>query len=195
MPLNLNGSSVLSNNLNGNGVLIETLNSSAVFKVVILTFDANGGSGGSTQTRIWGVEYVTQPANPTRSGYSFLGWATESGASTPNVSFPFLAPENDTTYYAVWEASIQQTATPTIIDETGIRPTIRYRVRNNDASSATIYSDVSTNPPTTSRGLIASGAQTSIINTGISKDLVGTVVYARAQASGKTMSTVTSMYW
>lgn len=196
MPLNLNGSSVLSNNLNGNGVLLETLNSSAVFKVVILTFDANGGSGGSTQTRIWGVEYVTQPANPTRSGYSFLGWATESGASTPNVSFPFLAPENDTTYYAVWEASIQQTATPTLIDATGIRDTnYRYRVQNNDDSSATIYSDVSTNPPTTSRGLIASGAQTSIIDTGIPKVLIGAVVYARAQASGKAMSTVTSMYW
>lgn len=165
-----------------------------IHKRVTITFSANGGYGGSSQTRTWGVENVTQPTNPTRSSYTFKGWATTISASTPNVSFPFLAPQNNTTYYAVWEASTPQTSTPMLIDETGIRTTVRYSVRNNDTSSATIYSDVSTTPPTTSRGVIASGAKTTIINTGIPIELSGTVIYARAQASGKTMSAITSLY-
>ena len=165
-----------------------------IHKRVTLTFNANGGSGGSSQTRTWGVENVTQPSSPTRSGYTLQGWATTSSASTPNVSFPFLAPQNNTTYYAVWKISTPQTVSPTLIDKTGIRDIyFMYSVQNDDASSATIYSDVSTNPPTTSRGLIASNAQTSTINTGSQKG-IGITIYARAQASGKTMSSITSLY-
>ncbi len=75
----------------------------SIHKRVTITFNANGGSGGSTQTRTWGVEQITQPASPTRSGYDFQGWATTSGATSPNVTFPRSTPENDITYYAVWQ--------------------------------------------------------------------------------------------
>ena len=74
-----------------------------IHKRVTITFNANGGSGGSSQTRTWGVEQTTQPANPTRSGYDFQGWATTSGATSPNVTFPRATPENNITYYAVWK--------------------------------------------------------------------------------------------
>lgn len=166
-----------------------------IHKRVTITFSANGGSGGSSQIRTWGVENVTQPTNPTRGSYTFQGWATTNSASSPNVSFPFLAPQNNTTYYAVWKVSTPQTSAPSIFDSTGPRDIYTmYRVWNNDASSANIYSDVTTSPPTTSRGLIASGTQTASISTGFLKALSGGVIYARAQASGKTMSAITSMY-
>ena len=66
-----------------------------------LTFSANGGSGSSSQTRTWGVQSVIAPSNPTKVGYSFQGWSTLSNATSPNVTFPFIAPEADKTYYAV----------------------------------------------------------------------------------------------
>lgn len=195
MPLNLNGSSVLSNNLNGNRVLIETLDSSAVFKVVSLTFDANGGSGGSSQTRIWGVEYVTQPANPTRSGYTFLGWATTNNATTPNVTFPFIAPATDTTYYAVWEMATPKTVAPQLSTQyVGTFPvSVQVRARNMDSSgAATILMDANVNPPTTNRGSIAYNAYTSWVT--VTQKGVGVTVYATAQVSGKTKSNVVSIY-
>ena len=68
----------------------------------------------------------------------------------------------------------------------------KYSVANNDVAAATVYSDVGTNPPTTSRGSIASGSSTTMIDTGYSSGPF--TVYARAQASGKNMSDVTSYY-
>lgn len=86
---------------------------SVIHRRVTITFDANGGSGGSSQTRTWDVENVVQPNSPSRNGYIFNGWATTSNATTPNVSFPFVAPQSDITYYAVWSLP-PTTATPTV---------------------------------------------------------------------------------
>lgn len=75
----------------------------AIHKRVTISFNSNGGSGSSAQTRTWGVEQILQPSNPTRSGYDFQGWATTSGATSPNVTLPRDTPENNITYYAVWK--------------------------------------------------------------------------------------------
>lgn len=195
MALNINGSRVTSNNLNGANIVEETLNSSAVFKRVTLTFDANGGSGGSSQTRIWEVENVTQPPNPTRSGYTFEGWATTSGASTPNITFPFLAPANDTTYYAVWQSVMQQTVAPNLYMQYvgSIVVSVQVRARNmDDSGPATILMDRNINPPTTDRGTIDYNAYTSWIT--VTSQGQGVTVYATAQVSGKLKSTVKSIY-
>lgn len=73
--------------------------------------------------------------------------------------------------------------------------TYRYQVRNDDANTATIYSIHDDPNPTTSRGSIASGAFTSTINTMVSAFLGSNItIYAKAQASGKTMSDVASLY-
>jgi uncharacterized repeat protein (TIGR02543 family) len=158
-----------------------------------ITFNANGGTGGSSQVRTWNVENVTQPSNPSRTGYTFQGWATTSGASTPNVTFPFIAPQNNTTYYAVWEQNAAPTANPSIYDMS--TTTFKYRVRNNDASYATIYAEHSDSTPDVSRGSIAPGGYTSTIDTGTSTMLGGGyTIYAKAQASGKDPSSVVSLY-
>lgn len=71
-----------------------------------ISFNSDGGSSVASQVKTWGVENVTQPTNPTRSGWSIVGWATTIKAQSANVTFPVLAPENDTTYYAVWQTTI-----------------------------------------------------------------------------------------
>jgi len=52
-----------------------------------LTYSANGGSGApSTQTQTTtatGYTFTVSATQPTRDGYTFLGWATSSSASTP----------------------------------------------------------------------------------------------------------------
>ena len=48
---------------------------------------------------------ITLPNNPTRSGYTFKGWAKTNSATTPNVTASTI-PTSNITYYAVWESSI-----------------------------------------------------------------------------------------
>lgn len=69
-----------------------------------ISYDANGGSGApSAQTAIYGSSLKLSTTKPTREGYTFLGWATNSQAETathsPGYSYTFTAA---TTLYAVW---------------------------------------------------------------------------------------------
>jgi uncharacterized repeat protein (TIGR02543 family) len=158
-----------------------------------VTFNANGGSGGSSQVKTWGVENVIEPSDPSRSGYTFLGWATTSGATSPNVTFPFTAPENNVTYYAVWEILVVRTTSPTIYNQS--TTTFKWRVRNNDSSSAVIYSEHTDSTPDISRGTIVSGGYTATIDTGTPTIFGGGyTVYAQAVASGKDPSYIVSAY-
>ena len=163
---------------------------------ITVTFNANGGTTPSPTSKsvTYGSTYGTL-ATTSRANYTFNGWFTARSGGTKITSASQVTQTTNHTLYAQWTSSIQQTSAPSISNSTGPRDIYTmYRVRNNDTSSATIYSDAGTTPPTTSRGLIASGAQTASISTGWPKAISGGVIYARAQASGKTMSTVTSMY-
>ncbi len=71
-----------------------------------VTFDtdtANGGSAVASQT----VEYyqtATEPTQPTRTGYTFGGWYSNSGCTT---SFDFSKPiTSNTTVYAKWTVNV-----------------------------------------------------------------------------------------
>ncbi len=79
----------------------------AVWKVntYTVTYNANGGTGApSSQTKTHGVSLALSTTKPTRAGYTFLGWATSSTATSasyqPGGSFTSDA---DTTLYAVWK--------------------------------------------------------------------------------------------
>lgn len=70
-----------------------------------ISYDANGGSGApSSQTAQNGSSLRLSSTIPTREGFTFLGWATSSQATTathsPGGSYTFTAA---TTLYAVWE--------------------------------------------------------------------------------------------
>ena len=66
-----------------------------------VSFDANGGilSGPETQSVISG-EKVTNPTNPSKENYAFLGWYTDA-EFTNKYNFD-LAVENSFTLYAKW---------------------------------------------------------------------------------------------
>lgn len=64
-----------------------------------VTFNANGGSGGGSQSIAYGST-VASYAAPTRTGYTFTGWWTAASGGT-KVSFPATVYGN-VTYYAQW---------------------------------------------------------------------------------------------
>lgn len=70
-----------------------------------VTYDANGGSGApSAGTKIHGTALTLSPNKPTRTGYTFKGWATSSTATTANYQPSGSYTNNaDITLYAVWE--------------------------------------------------------------------------------------------
>ena len=70
-----------------------------------VSYDANGGSGAPTnQTKTYGITLTLSSTKPTRTGYTFKGWATTSGASTasyqPGGSYTANA---GVILYAVWQ--------------------------------------------------------------------------------------------
>ena len=87
-------------NLNGNGTLY------AIWKQYTLTYDGNATDATDVPAAVKGGEVTITTAVPTRSGYTFLGWATSATATTPsttyvkNYSFTMKA---NLTLYAVWE--------------------------------------------------------------------------------------------
>lgn len=71
-------------------------------------FNANGGSGApSSQTKWYGETLTLSSTQPTRTGYTFAGWATSSTATTaskkPGDSYTSNAA---VTYYAVWTPDV-----------------------------------------------------------------------------------------
>ena len=80
-----------------NSTLVTALNDHRLVanwkpKQYVITFDANGGSGGNSVTQPYG-EVLIAPS-VMRTGYTFKGWS-------PDI--PTTVPAADTTYYAQWE--------------------------------------------------------------------------------------------
>lgn len=78
-----------------------------------VSYNANGGSGApSSQTKTKDVTLTLSSTKPTRSGYTFLGWATSAGATSasyqPGGSYTANA---SVTLYAVWSCNHASTKT------------------------------------------------------------------------------------
>jgi uncharacterized repeat protein (TIGR02543 family) len=65
-----------------------------------ITFESNGGSAVTAITAAGGAA-VTAPTDPTRSGYTFIGWYSDSALTTA-YTFTTMPSEN-ITVYAKWE--------------------------------------------------------------------------------------------
>lgn len=75
-----------------------------------VVFDSNGGSAVASQTVNDG-DKANKPANPTKSGYIFVGWYTDKNYGT---EFDFTkAVMANTTAYAKWKADASTPSTPT----------------------------------------------------------------------------------
>ena len=72
-----------------------------------VTFNANGGTGGpTTQTKTCGQTLTLTTSKPTRSGYTFLGWNTNSGGTgTTYASGGSYTGNAGITLYAQWKQS------------------------------------------------------------------------------------------
>lgn len=81
-------------------------------------FDSNGGSAISSSTFVQ-AGTIAQPANPSKQGFSFVGWSRVLNDVSTQVSFPFTpSAYQNLTLYALWAAVVVPTqpapVTPTI---------------------------------------------------------------------------------
>lgn len=90
------------------GQSVYTSTNSDPYRTYKITYNANGGSGElSSQTKIQGTALTLSSVEPTKTGYTFLGWSTSSTATTatyqPGDTFTI---DQNTTLYAVWESDV-----------------------------------------------------------------------------------------
>ena len=97
-------------NLTWSGVYCGTLTASSSISVAAKTsytvsYNANGGSGApSSQTKWHGTNLTLSSTKPTRTGYTFKGWATSSSGSVAYASGATYSTNASVTLYAVWQA-------------------------------------------------------------------------------------------
>lgn len=71
-----------------------------------VSYNASGGSGApSSQTKYYGQNLTLSSTKPTRTGYSFQGWATSSGGSVSYSAGASYTNNASVTLYAVWKAN------------------------------------------------------------------------------------------
>lgn len=71
-----------------------------------IAYNANGGSGAPGSQTKWRDENLTlSSTKPTRTGYTFQGWATSSGGSVAYQPGASYTSNSGTTLYAVWKAN------------------------------------------------------------------------------------------
>ena len=101
-------------------------------KLYNVTFDENYEGG---QTHVYkdleegsSISLKDAPADPTRQGYDFLGWATTKDATSADITFPYTpsGDNSDITIYAVWKVK-----TYTV--------TFRYNYKKNPGGASGIY--------------------------------------------------------
>lgn len=88
-----------------------------------VTYNANGGSGApASQTKTYGVTLTLRSELPTRTGFTFIGWATTNSATTaayqPGGSY---TANSAVTLYAVW---VKAYNFPVISDLAIVRATV-----------------------------------------------------------------------
>ena len=95
-----------------------TANASATLYAVwkknyTIKYDANGGSGApANQTKLHDVTLTLSSTKPTRSGYTFLGWARSSSATTAAYAAGGSFTENsNASFWAVWQKNAPTTYT------------------------------------------------------------------------------------
>ena len=82
-------------------------------KTYTISYNANGGSGGpGSQTKTHGIKMLISRVEPTRSGYTFLGWSTSPSASSASYQpGEWYYANADRTFYAVWKKNAPATYT------------------------------------------------------------------------------------
>lgn len=117
-----------------------------------VTFNFKGGSDVTSASVAEGNK-VSKPTNPTRDGYTFLGWSTEETSST---YYDFdTAVTSSFTLYAQWEKKV----------ETGVSDTSDIAVAVEGLTDAIDTSDLNANQYVTSEIEVKNEAVTDVSNT------------------------------
>ena len=82
-------------------------------KTYTISYNANGGSGSpGSQTKTHGIKMLISRVEPTRSGYTFLGWSTSPSASSASYQpGEWYYANADRIFYAVWKKNAPATYT------------------------------------------------------------------------------------
>lgn len=89
----------------GDSEVGETVTPFSVASTATVTFDSKGGSAVQAQTSLAYGDKVTKPDDPTRTGYHFAGWYTDTDYSTKWSFDVDTVKWADTTLYAKWTAA------------------------------------------------------------------------------------------
>ena len=160
-----------------------------------VTFDLNGGTG--TAPAAQNLEIGSQASLPGNSGfareyYTFLGWATDSGATTALASYTVTA--TDATLYAVWQRvmpSMQPAeGSPVIMDAGsgflyGFFEMLSVGSLANDFISVTGDATVRITSP--GGNLAATGARVELVDnvTGLTVQAFDAVLYGDTDKNGR----------
>lgn len=129
--------------------------SGSTLESYIIEYDANGGSGApSDQIKYKGEDITLYTREPTRSGYTFLGWSKYSWSSTvyymPGDTY---SKDADITLYAVWETIEEEEPEDTgeyefsisdisMLSEIEINNTLSIMARTDNWNKESGYTDI-----------------------------------------------------
>lgn len=90
----------------GGTMYVNTTISIPALTKYTVKYNANGGSGApSSQTKYYGKTLTLSSTKPSRTGYTFKGWATSSSGSVAYASGASYTTNASVTLYAVWQAN------------------------------------------------------------------------------------------
>ncbi len=152
---------------------------SICYPTFTITYNANGGSGApASQTKSSGKALTLSSTKPTRQGYTFLGWATSSGASSAqyNAGGSFTTDAN-TTLYAVWRKDAVTTGAQIVVGNVTAVPgstvMVPIEIKNNPGVMSVSFR---MRYPNSAITLVDSGAK-ALIGTSVSNPNFGLMPY------------------
>ncbi|HHY96500.1 MAG TPA: InlB B-repeat-containing protein, partial [Acholeplasma sp.] len=131
--------------LGGTTIYAKWVDSSVKYTV---TFDLKGGIGTIPAQEITAGDLVTKPSiNPTKDGFTFIGWSsTEDGSNLWDFDNDLVS--DDMTLYAVWEEVVVPSDPETLVIDTsgkydkgisdGVIPAERLSLTNSGTANFTI---------------------------------------------------------
>jgi len=131
-----------------------------------VTYNANGGTGApSAQTKTYGVTLTLSSVKPTRTNYTFKGWATSASATTAAYSAGGSYTSNAAiTLYAVWELTYKKpsiTNVSVVRTDAGDELSVKFDWLTY-AEVETVKIELSSSEATTEYPITASGTNGSV---------------------------------
>lgn len=178
-------------------------------------YSANGGSGApSSQTKWYGKTLKLSTSKPTRTGYSFKGWATSASGSVKYAAGANYTANASVTLYAVWELAYTPPAITKLqatrctssggADETGTYAKVTFSwscsqlAGTNNVKTITIKygsSSVAATPsPVTTSGSVSKVIGSGALNTDTAYTITVTVTDSKNGTTTQSISLPTAKF-